>query len=102
MPCSRRGAGLRFTIADDAADDQIWVVHYRAETDTQSIPEFSALVNGPGSFGADVTGKAPCRTEATDRRGEPFGFLGATWIELGQGPLEPQGCQNGRCSVTRT
>ena len=52
LPCGRQGAGFRFTVADDAGDDQIGIVERGPEGMAERISQLAAFVNRPGVVGA--------------------------------------------------
>src|SRR5208283_1613032 len=55
VPARSQGARFRLAIADDASDNQIWIVESGAESVREGIAELAALMNGAGSFRRDVT-----------------------------------------------
>ena len=58
MPAGGQGSGLRFSIADHAAGQQVRIVEDRAKGVRQRIAQFSALVNRAGSLGRRVARNA--------------------------------------------
>ena len=50
VPSSSGGARFCLTVTDDAADDEVWVVHDCAEGDAQGVTKFTALVDCSRSF----------------------------------------------------
>lgn len=47
---------LCLTIADDAGDDKVWVIHHSTEADAKGIPELATFVDTSWSLRIDVTG----------------------------------------------
>ncbi len=45
MPAGGQRAGLRFAVADDAGDDQVWVVEGRAVGMREGVTKLAAFVN---------------------------------------------------------
>ena len=45
LPCGRQGARLRFTVADNAGDDQIRIVERGPEGMAERVPQLAAFVN---------------------------------------------------------
>jgi hypothetical protein len=54
MPSGSGGASLCLTVTDDAADDEVWVVHDGAEGDAEGVAELTTLVDGSWSFCVDM------------------------------------------------
>jgi hypothetical protein len=53
--CLRRGgAGLGFTVANDADGDEVRVIHDCTEGDGQSIAKLSAFMDASWSLGVDM------------------------------------------------
>src|SRR5580704_2173539 len=54
VPTGGEGAGFRFAVADDAADDEIRIVEGRAVGVSQRIAKFAAFMNRAGGFRRNV------------------------------------------------
>jgi len=57
VPGSRSRTSFCLSVADDASDNEVRVVHYRTEGNAESVTELTALVNGSRGFGVDMTDK---------------------------------------------
>ena len=71
MPGGGGGARLGLAVADDAGDDQVGVVHRRAEGGRQRVAQLAALVDRAGDAGIEVAGEAAGPGEALDEACEP-------------------------------
>lgn len=50
------GSRLCFAIADNAGDDEVWMIHYSTEADTKSISELATFVNTSWGLCINMTG----------------------------------------------
>ena len=88
LPGGRQGTRFGFAVADDARDDEPWVVECGAKGVAERISEFAALVDGPGCRWRDMARDAARKRELLEK---PFhsGFvLADVGIDLAVAPLE--------------
>lgn len=55
MPCCRRWACFRFTVANDTGDNEMWIVHHSTKCNGQGITELAAFVDTPRGLRVDMT-----------------------------------------------
>src|SRR5271170_6608112 len=68
FPTSFEWAGFRFAIADDAGDDQVWIIERGAERVQQRIAQLATFVHGIGRMRAAVAGNSAGRGEGTEEQ----------------------------------
>jgi hypothetical protein len=54
VPCCSSRTCLCFSVAYDAAHDEVWVVHDGTKGSTEGVPELTAFVDCAGCFGIDM------------------------------------------------
>jgi len=59
LPCGSQGAGFRFTVADDAGDNQIGIVECGPEGMAERVSQLAAFVNGPRRRRRNMAGNPP-------------------------------------------
>ena len=88
MPAGGERAGLRLAVADDAADEQIWIVECCAVRVSERVAELASLVDRTGSLGRDVRRDPAGERELAEQPAQPFLVLRDLRIDLGVRPLE--------------
>ena len=86
LPCGRQGARFRFTVADDAGDDQIGIVERGPEGMAERVPQFAAFVNRPRRRRRNVAGNPAGKRELHEQLLEPGLVLGDVRINSLQVP----------------
>src|SRR6516165_9844835 len=88
MPARCQRSRFCLTIADDAGNDQIWVVEGCSIGMRNSIAELSALMDGPGRLRCYVAGDATWKRKLFKQPLHPD-FVGSNvWINFAVGSLE--------------
>ena len=88
MPARRERPGLGFAVADDAGDEQVWVVERCAERVRERVAELAALVDRARRLGRDVRRDPAGERELAEELAQPGLVLGDVRVELGVGALE--------------
>ena len=71
MPARRERPGLRFAVADDAADEQVGVVEHRAVRVHERVAELAALVDRARRLRRDVARNAARERELPEQPAQP-------------------------------
>lgn len=61
VPRCGSGAGLGFTVTDDAGYDEVGLIYDCSEGDTERVSQLSTFMDSTRSFGIDVTRKVSVR-----------------------------------------
>ena len=88
LPGGRQRSRFGLAVADDAGDDQPWIVERGAERVAQRISEFAALVDGTGRRGRDVARNAARKGELFEKPFHPGFVLADVRIDLAVAALE--------------
>ena len=75
MPAGGEGAGLGFSVADDAGDEQVWVVEGRAKGVDERVTEFAALMNRTRRLRGDMAWNAQRPAELAKETLDAVGIL---------------------------
>ena len=86
LPCGRQGARFRFTVADDAGDDQIGIVERGPEGMAERVPQFAAFVNRPRRRRRNMAGNPAGKRELLEQLFQPGFVLGDVRIDSLQVP----------------
>src|SRR5207248_7126380 len=70
-PARGQRAGLGFTVADDARDEQVGIVERGAERVTDRVAELATFVNRAGRLGSNVTRHAARERELAEQLVHP-------------------------------
>ena len=89
VPCGGQRPGLRFAVADDADDGEVRVVEGRAERVRKRVPEFAALLNGPGCFRGGMAGHATRVRELLEEPAHAVGVSRHVGVELRIAAVQP-------------
>ena len=100
LPCGRQGARFRFTVADDAGDDQIGIVERGPEGMAERVPQFATFVNRPRSRRRNMAGNTAGKRELLEQLLEPGLVLADVRINLTPGAFEVNVTDNRRAAVT--
>ena len=88
VPAGRQRSGLRFTVADDARDQQIGVVECGAERVRERVTQSSALVDRARRLRGDVAGDAAGERELFEQLLHALFVLRHVGVHLAVGALE--------------
>ena len=96
------GGRFRFTVADDAGDDQIGIVERGPEGMAERIPQFAAFVNRPRRRRRNMAGNPAGKRELLEQLFQPGFVLGDVRINLAPGAFEIDIAHNRRAAVPGT
>ena len=88
LPCGRQGARFRFTVADDAGDDQIGIVERGPEGMAERIAQLAAFVNRPRRRRRNMAGNPAGKRELLEQLFQPGFVLADVRINLAVGAFE--------------
>lgn len=66
VPCGRGRTSFRLTVADDASNHEVWVIHDRTKGNREGVSELATFVDGAWCFGIDVGGESARGREAVN------------------------------------
>ena len=102
LPCGRQRAGFRFTVADNAGNDQLRIVERRAEGMAQGIAQLAAFVDRTGRCRRHMAGNAARKRKLLEQLFQPGFVLRNVRVHLGPGAFEIHIANQGRAAVTGT
>ena len=102
LPCGRQGTGFRFTVADDAGDDQIGIVERGPEGMAERVAQFAAFVNRTRRRRRDMAGNPAGKRELLEQLFQPGFVLADVRINLTLGAFEVNVAHDRRAAVTGT
>src|SRR5580658_4446150 len=82
LPCGRQRTGFRFTVADDAGDNQAGIVEGGSEGMAQRVSQFTTFVNRPRRRRRNMTGNPAGKGELLEQLFQPGFVLADVWINL--------------------
>src|SRR5664279_5710568 len=82
LPCGSQGARFRFTVADDAGDNQIGIVECGPESMTERVSQLAAFVNGPRRRRCNMAGNPTRKRELLKQLFQPNFVLADIRINL--------------------
>ena len=100
LPRSRQRAGLRFTVADNAGDDQTGIVERGSEGMAERIAQFTAFVNRTGRRWRHMAGNPAGKRELREQFFQPGFVLRDVRINFAPGAFEINVADNRRAAVT--
>src|SRR5437899_376668 len=71
MPGGGQGPGFCFAIADDAGDDERWIVEHGPERMAEGVPQLATFVDRPRAFRRSMTGYSAGKREPGKELLEP-------------------------------
>ena len=101
MPTGRQRTGLGFTVADNAADDQVRVVEGGAESVRERVAKLAALVDRPRRLGRDMARYAAGKRELGEEPLHPLLVLRDVRVHFAIGSLEIGVRDQGRPAMPR-
>ena len=102
LPGGRQGARFRFTVADDAGDDQIGIVERGPEGMAERVPQLATFVNRPRRRRRNVAGNPAGKRELLEQLFQPGFVLADVRIDLAPGAFEVNVAHDRRAAVTGT
>src|SRR5674476_396179 len=100
LPCSSQRTRFRFTVADNAGDDQTGIVERGSEGMAERVPQLAAFVNRPRRRRSNVAGNPAGERELFEELLQPCLVLGDVRINLTPGAFEVNVTDNRRTAVT--
>ena len=88
MPRCRQRSSFRFSIANDAGDNQIGVIECRTIGVAERIPEFAPFMNASWRFRRDMAGNPSGKAELFKQPLQPFVILTDIRIDFAIGPFQ--------------
>jgi hypothetical protein len=88
MPAGRKRAGFCLPVADDAANQQLGIVEYRAMGVHERVAQLAALVDRAWRLGSYVTGDAPRKGELPKQAPQTLLVVADVRVDLAVGALE--------------
>src|SRR5512133_2579244 len=102
VPRGRKRTGLGFAVADDACNDQVWVVKGCTVRVRDRVAEFAAFMDGPRSLRSDVARDSAGKRELRKEPLHAMRIAGDVGIDLRVSALQPcRGHERG-AAVART
>ena len=101
VPAGGERPGLRFAVADDAADEQVGVVERGAVGVHERVAELAALVDRARRLGRDVARDAAGERELPEEPAQPLLVAADVRVDLGVGALEVGVRDERRAAVAR-
>src|SRR5664279_5131900 len=100
LPCSSQRTRFRFSVANDAGDDEFGIVERGPEGMAERVPQFAAFVNRPRRRRSNMAGNTAGERELLEQLLEPGLVLGDVRIDLTPGAFEVNVTDNRRAAVT--
>src|ERR1039458_5321884 len=82
LPCGGQGARFRFSVADDAGDDEFGIVERGPEGMAERVPQFATFVNRPRGCRRNMAGNTAGERELLEQMLQPGFVLADVWINL--------------------
>src|ERR1019366_4472655 len=102
LPCGRQGACFRFTVADNAGDDQIGIVERGPEGMTERVSQLATFVNRPWRRRRNMAGDPAGKRELRKQLFQPAFVLADVRINLTVGAFEVRIAHQRRAAVPGT
>src|ERR1017187_8911064 len=100
LPCGGQGTRFRFSVADDAGDDEFGIVERGPECMAERVPQFATLVNRPRRRRRNMAGNPAGERELLEELLQPGLVLGDVRVNLTPGAFEVNVTDNRRAAVT--
>src|SRR5262249_30802491 len=88
MPAGGERPGFRLAIADDAGDNQVWIVEGGAVSVAQGVAKFAPFVNGAWRLGRDMRRNAAGEAELLEQTFHAIGIPADVRVILAVGAFE--------------
>src|SRR5215471_8124269 len=88
MPAGGEWSRLRLAVADDAGDDQVWVVVGGSVRVRDRVSKLAALVDRAWRLGSHVTGNTTRERELGEEPFHTLLVLGDVWVDFAIGSLK--------------
>ena len=102
LPGGRQGTGLGLAVADDAGDNESWIVERGAEGVAERISKLTALVNRTRRRRRHMARNASWKGELFEKPHHPGFVLADVWIDLAIAALEIGVSDQSRSTMTWT
>src|SRR5579863_5251048 len=102
LPCGRQRASFRFTVADDAGDDELGIVERRPEGMAKRVPQLAAFVNRPRRRRRNMARNPAGKRELREQLFQPGFVLADVRVKLTVGAFEVSIAHQRRAAVTGT
>ena len=102
LPCGRQGARFRFTVTDDAGDDQIGIVERGPKGMAKRVPQLATFVNRPRRCRRNMAGNPAGKRELFEQLFQPGFVLADVRINLTVGAFEVSIAHQRRAAVPGT
>src|SRR5581483_7163199 len=101
VPRRRQRPRFRLSISHHGCDDEFGIVERRPARMRENVPQFSAFMNRPWSFGRAVAADSSRERELLKEFAQSFWILAFFWINLRVGSFEISWAQNPGRAMSR-